>query len=69
MGAGAELAGFVILDGLGQTCPELDWLIVAKPYQGYGVAQALMKTALACIAPDKPIQLGVIYYNERAQRF
>ncbi|NOK61805.1 MAG: hypothetical protein GFH27_549281n74 [Chloroflexi bacterium AL-W] len=63
------LAGFVIADKATQPCPEIDWFIVFPTFQGHGVAQELMATALAWIGPDTDVMLGVIHYNTRAIAF
>lgn len=64
-----ELAGFLVLIDLHAEVPELDWFIVARKFHGKGIAQALMDVALATVPGYKKIQLGVIYYNTRAQSF
>jgi ribosomal protein S18 acetylase RimI-like enzyme len=44
-------------------------LYVAKEYYGQGLAQQLMDTALKWIDPNRPIDLQVVTYNERAKAF
>lgn len=48
---------------------ELVSLYVDKEHHGTGVAQALMKDFIEWADPDRPIQVGVLEDNERAQRF
>jgi ribosomal protein S18 acetylase RimI-like enzyme len=64
-----DLAGFIIADKAADLCPEIDWLIVAPKYQGKGVAQKLMDTALDWLGSDTNVKLGVIHYNQRAIAF
>jgi ribosomal protein S18 acetylase RimI-like enzyme len=64
-----ELAGFLVLIDLDTEVPELDWFVVARKFQGTGVAQALMDVTLVTVPGYKKIQLGVIHYNTRAQAF
>jgi len=44
-------------------------LYIAKEYYGTGLAQRLMDTALKWIDPDRPIDLQVVTYNDRAKAF
>lgn len=67
--AAGTLAGFVIVDRKDPAMPEIDWLIVARSWQGKGVAHRLMELALAAIGEGVPVQLGVIHFNERAIAF
>ena len=62
-------AGFVIADKAAQPHPEIDWLIVFPDFQGQGIADKLMATALAWIGPHTDVMLGVIHYNTRAIAF
>lgn len=63
------LAGFAIVDKAAQPHPEIDWLIVFPNFQGQGVADKLMATALTWIGPYTDVMLGVIHYNTRAIAF
>lgn len=67
--SGGALAGFIVLADLDSDIPELDWLIVARKFQGKGIAQALMNMVLLHVPRHKKIKLGVIHYNERAKSF
>ena len=48
---------------------ELITLYVDQDYQGKGVAPELMQSFLDWVDPDRPVELGVLEDNERAQRF
>jgi len=48
---------------------ELSALYVSKAYHGTGVAQALTTQFIDWCDRDKPIEVGVVIDNERAQRF
>ena len=44
-------------------------LYIAKEYYGTGLAGRLMEVALKWIDPNRPIDLQVVTYNERAKAF
>lgn len=48
---------------------DLGALYVAKPYQGSGLAQKLMQIANDFWDSDRPVELAVVDYNNRAKRF
>lgn len=48
---------------------DLGALYVAKPYQGTGLAQKLMQIADAFWDSNRPVELAVVDYNDRAKRF
>lgn len=48
---------------------ELSALYVSKEYYGSGVAQALTVAFIDWCDHDKPVELGVVVDNERAQKF
>jgi len=48
---------------------ELRALYIRTAYYGSGVAQALTREFINWCDPDKPIELGVVLENERAQNF
>ena len=74
-------AGWVAIDQagkvIGMTTPYIDddgrqhvgSLYVAKAWHGKGVGGALMQKVVDWCDPKKPIELGVVIYNERAKAF
>ena len=48
---------------------ELSALYISKDYFGSGLAQALTAQFIDWCDPDKPVELGVVVDNERAQNF
>lgn len=74
-------AGWVALDKrgkvIGMATPHVDEegrqhvgsLYVDKDWHGKGVGAALMQKIIGWCDPTKPIELGVVSYNERAKAF
>lgn len=74
-------AGWVALDGggnvIGMATPYVDEegrqhvgsLYTDKSWHGQGVGGALMQKIIDWSDPEKPIELGVVTYNERAKAF
>ena len=48
---------------------ELSALYISKEYFGSGLAQALTQQFIDWCDPDKPVELGVVVDNDRAQKF
>lgn len=66
--ANGKMAGVVHVSKIKEK-QHLEALYIAKEYYGTGLAQKLMDEALKWIDPDRPIDLQVVTYNERARVF
>jgi ribosomal protein S18 acetylase RimI-like enzyme len=64
-----DLAGFVIATVHSEDSRELDWLMVDPRFHGKGIADRLMRPAMAWLGEDRPMWLNVVRHNERAIRF
>jgi len=63
------LAGFVIATVHSEDSRELDWLMLDPCFHGSGIADQLIRPAMAWLGEDRPMWLNVVRHNERAIRF
>ena len=63
-----DVAGYLVACAAqGRLCATFNWMAVATPYQGTGVADRLMRAGLAWAHGD--VELSVVHYNIRAIKF